>query len=137
VRECPTFYEINCGANSLLTFPRDYVFSREARELKNSHGQTCYVVILEAEGESDEPIPSGVVRVKEYKQSVVFCPGPDPENQVGLIIYSYDEGRSERRHFSKLTELQNSYELFYMFPITDSRPASTWYVAVRIFSLAI
>ncbi|KAL7751700.1 hypothetical protein RI367_002699 [Sorochytrium milnesiophthora] len=71
---------------------RDYVFVREAREMVDEHGQTCYVVLAQSDTEEQdsEPLSSGVIRVSEYEQSVVFAPGPDAASQCAVYMLYFE-----------------------------------------------
>ncbi|KAI9152578.1 hypothetical protein H9P43_009370 [Blastocladiella emersonii ATCC 22665] len=76
-----------------LMSDRDYVFVRDAREMHNSHGQTCYVVVLASDPDGDAAVApaSGVIRVTEYHQAVVFCPGADPDNSTAVYVHYFDD----------------------------------------------
>ncbi|KAI9220466.1 hypothetical protein BC828DRAFT_383468 [Blastocladiella britannica] len=77
----------------LMMSDRDYVFSREAREMHNAHGQSVYVCMLRSDPEevASEPEVSGVIRVTDYMQTVVFCPGADPETSTQVYIQYFDD----------------------------------------------
>ncbi|KNE68634.1 hypothetical protein AMAG_12799 [Allomyces macrogynus ATCC 38327] len=77
----------------LMMADRDYILYREARSLIDAHGETCYAVLLEIDedGTEAEPVPSGVVRVREYAQTVVFGPGaPNPDEYTAVYMHYYD-----------------------------------------------
>ncbi|ORZ40801.1 hypothetical protein BCR44DRAFT_64383 [Catenaria anguillulae PL171] len=80
----------------MLMSDRDYVLVREAREMSNSHGQSCYVVMLctDEVGIKHEPEVSGVIRVTDYRQTVVFCPGSDPESTTQVYVQYYDDPKT-------------------------------------------
>ncbi|KAI9146298.1 hypothetical protein BKA69DRAFT_1043992 [Paraphysoderma sedebokerense] len=74
---------------------REYVFHREARALKDSYGQTCYVILAKSDDSNSHAPSNGVVRVDSYHQVVVFSPGPDPLSQTSIYMSGFDDPKIE------------------------------------------
>jgi len=68
------------GVHWVVKYPwplsdRDYVYTRVERTRPTAHGE-AYVTLANAATAAGVPPKSGVVRVKEYRQTVVFLPAP-------------------------------------------------------------
>ena len=68
------------GVHWVVKYPwplsdRDYVYTRVERTRPTVHGE-AYVTLANAATAAGVPPKSGLVRVKEYRQSVVFLPAP-------------------------------------------------------------